>query len=211
MTRRRLIGALAMAVLPIAAGAQGPGKGMVIIVLGPPGAGKTTQAQFLKKHYRIPFFSAAEIVRKSYGKKTKESRELAPQASSGELLADDALNDLMLQSFKKSDFTRGFILDGYPANRAQAEFFNRAVGEMRLPEPAVLLLEVPDTVARQRMATRGRADDQPATVERRLADYHREIAAIQDAYLPARILRVDGTKSEPEISREIIRQLETPR
>jgi adenylate kinase len=211
MTRRQWIGALAMAVVPIVAGAQGPGKGLVIIVLGPPGAGKTTQAQFLKKHYRIPFFSAAEIVRKSYGKKTKESRDLAPQAASGELLADDALNEVMLQNFKKSDFTRGFILDGYPANRVQAEFLTGALREFRLPEPAVVLLEVPDSVARQRMTTRNRADDQPATVERRLADYHREIAAIRDAYQPASIHRVDGTKAEAEISREIVKLLETPR
>src|SRR5438874_7461098 len=101
MTRRQWIGALAMAVLPIAATAEEPGKGLVIILLGPPGAGKTTQAKFLKKHYRIPFFSAAEIVRKSYGKKkSKESRRVEPQAESGELLSDEALNQLMLQNFK---------------------------------------------------------------------------------------------------------------
>ena len=209
MTRRQWIGALAMAVVPIAASSEGPGKGLVIILLGPPGAGKTTQAQFLKKRYHIPFFSAAEIVRKSYGKKkSKESRRVEPQAESGELLSDEALNQLMLQNFKKSDFTRGFILDGYPANRVQAEFFSSTLRELRLPEPAVVLLEVPDSVARQRMMARGRADDKPATIERRLADYHREIAAVREAYQPDRMLRVDGTKAEQEISHEIVRVLE---
>jgi adenylate kinase len=211
MTRRQWIAGLAMTGVPIAACAEGPGKGLVIILLGPPGGGKTTQAEFLKKHYRIPFFSAAEIVRKSYGKKSKESRRLEPQAASGELLSDQALNELMLQNFKKADFTRGFILDGYPSNRVQAEYFSGALRELRLPEPAVVLLEVPDNVARERMATRGRADDKPATIERRLADYHREIAAVREAYLPARVLRVDGTKAKEEISREIVRVLETLR
>src|SRR5947208_14703269 len=98
MTRRQWVGALAMAVVPIAASSEGPGKGLVIILLGPPGAGKTTQAQFLKKRYHIPFFSAAEIVRKNNGKKSKESRRLEPQAASGELLSDEALNQLMLQN-----------------------------------------------------------------------------------------------------------------
>jgi adenylate kinase len=209
MTRRWLIGALAVAAFPIAAGAQGPGKGLVIILLGPPGAGKTTQAQFLKKHYRVPFFSAAEIVKKVSGKKSEVSRKLAPQAASGELLSDDMLNQLMVQNFEKSDFTRGFILDGYPANKVQADFFSGALRNLKLPEPAVVLLEVPDTVARQRMTTRRRADDDPATMERRLADYHREIDAIREAYRPERILRVDGTKAEQEISREVVRVLES--
>lgn len=208
MTRRRLIGALATAVTPVAFGFQGPGKGLVILLLGPPGSGKTTQAQFLKKHYRIPFFSAAEIVRKSHGKKSKVSRGLEPQSASGELLSDDALNQLMLLNFKKSDSTRGFILDGYPANRAQAEFFSGALRELRLPEPAVVLLDVPDKVAQERMRERGRADDAPATMERRLADYHAEIAAIRQAYPPARILRVDGARPEQEISREIVTLLD---
>jgi adenylate kinase len=180
----------------------------VIILLGPPGAGKTTQAQFLKKHYRIPFFSAAEIVRKSQGKRSKVSRGLEPQAESGELLADDALNQLMLQNFKTADFTRGFILDGYPANRVQAEFLKGAARELRLPEPAVVVLEVPDGVARQRMTARGRADDDPATIERRLTDYHQEIESVRQANPPTRIFRVDGTRSEEEISREIVRQLD---
>jgi adenylate kinase len=197
-----------MAVLPINAAAEGPGKGLVIVLLGAPGAGKTTQAQFLKKQYRIPFFSAAEIVRKSDGKKTKITRGLEPAAASGELLSDDALNQLMLLNFKKADLTRGFILDGYPANRVQADFFNGALRELRLGEPAVVLLEVPDSVAKQRMTVRGRADDAPANIERRLADYHREIAAVREAYPAARVLRVDGTKPEPEISREVVKALE---
>jgi adenylate kinase len=202
------MGALATSVIPLVARAQGPGKGLVIILLGPPGGGKTTQAQFLKKHYRIPFFSAAEIVRKSHGKKSRVSRGLEPQAASGELLGDEALNQLMLQNFKKSDFTRGFILDGYPANQVQAKFFSGALRDLRLPEPAVVLLEVPDSVAQQRMSARGRADDKPATIERRLADYHHEIEAIRQSYPPGRILSVDGTKPEQEISREVVRLLD---
>jgi adenylate kinase len=209
MTRRQWIGALAMAVAPAATtGGEAPGKGMVIVLIGPPGAGKTTQARFLKKHYGIPFFSAAEIVRKSHGKKSKISRKLEPQAASGELLGDDALNQLMLQAFKKSDFTRGFILDGYPANRVQVEFFAGALRELRLPEPAAVVLEVQDNVARERMTKRGRADDKPATIERRLSDYRAEIETIRQAYPPARVFPVDGTKSEPEISREIVRLLD---
>ena len=208
MTRRFWIVVLAMAVVPMAARSEAPGKGLVIILLGPPGAGKTTQAQFLKKHYRIPFFSAAEIVRKSQGKKSKVSRRLEPQAASGELLSDDALNQLMLQNLKKADLTRGFILDGYPANRVQAQFLNSTARDLRLPEPAVVMLEVPDSVATQRMTARRRADDNPATIERRLADYHNEAEAVRQANPPARILRVDGTRHEQEISREIVRQLD---
>lgn len=197
-----------MAVVPIAGRGQGQGKALVIILLGPPGAGKTTQAKLLKKHYGIPFFSAAEIVRKSQPKKSKATRGLEPQAQSGELLSDDVLNQVMLQNLKKADLARGFILDGYPANRVQAEFLNGAARDLRLPEPAVVILEVPDGVARQRLTSRGHADDDPATIERRLADYHQEIESVRGASPPSRVFRVDGTRSEQEISREIVRQLD---
>ena len=191
---------LSLPLLPSFVFAAGPGQGLIIILLGSPGAGKTTQAERLKREYRIPFLSASEAIKKSHGKKSKISKALSAEAASGELLSDAGLNDLMIQSIKKSDFTRGFILDGYPATKGQADFLAAQAIEMKLDPPLVLFLDVPDDVARQRMAGRGRADDKPETIERRLSDYRRELEAIRAAYPADRFVRIDGSKSEAEVA-----------
>jgi adenylate kinase family enzyme len=74
---------------------------------------------------------------------------------------------------------------------------------MKLDPPVVLFLDVPDDVARQRMLARRRADDKPETIERRLADYHKELEAIRAAYPTERFIRIDGTKPEAEVAAQI--------
>lgn len=188
------------------AATKGPGEGMVILLIGPPGSGKTTQAKFLKKQYRIPYYSAADILRHSHGKKS-----LGPHAPSGDLLSDSAVNDLMYKIFEKADHTRGFVLDGYPWNRAQVDFLGDAMRKLRFAEPVAVVLDMSDAVARQRMKSRGRADDKPDIIERRLSEYRAAAELLRGVYPASRVFHVDATKSEAEVSREIRKLLEGAR
>ncbi len=168
MVSRRHALRLALAALGGPLSAAAPGKGLVIILLGPPGSGKTTQAKFLKKEF-----------------------------------GDDSLNDLMREYIKRQDFTKGFVLDGYPATRTQAEYLARMSSEMALRSPVAIVLDIPDGVTRERLEKRGRADDNAAHTEKRIANYHLESEAIRAAYPQERVLHVDGTQAEGAVSQQI--------
>ena len=104
--------------------AQEAGQGLVMVLIGPPGSGKTTQSELLAKRYKVPV--------------------VAGDAA----LTDDGLRTRL----KALDVSRGFILDGYPATHHQADFLGALVKEMKLPSPIILQLDVPDDVVRQRLA-----------------------------------------------------------
>ncbi|MGH9656939.1 MAG: adenylate kinase family protein [Bryobacteraceae bacterium] len=173
----------------------------VIILLGPPGAGKTTQAKALSRARRIPSISAADLIKKGHGGKSKLSRAVAAPTASGDLVNDETINQLVEFRIQKRDALDGFILDGYPATEAQAKFLAAKLAERGLPAPVVVHLDAPDDVVRARMRGRGRADDKPATIERRLAEFHRERDFVLGFYKGVR--RVDATRTEKEVTAQI--------
>ena len=177
--------------------------GLVVILLGPPGSGKSTQAKHLQQSYRIPAISASELLKQSHGRKSRISRAVAAPVASGELVSDETINQLVQFRIQKRDALQGFILDGYPRTKAQAEFLAGQLKERGLPEPVVIHLDAPDAVVKQRMEARRRADDKPAIIERRLSDYHDEKDFLLGYYAPSRLFRVDATKPEKEVSRDI--------
>lgn len=111
-------------VLVMSALAQTSGKGLVLVLIGPPGSGKTTQADFLTKKYRIPV-----------------------------LTADSSMsNEQFDVRLKVLNTGKGFIIDGYPATHAQAQHLAVVVKQLNLPSPIIIQLDVPDDVVRQRLA-----------------------------------------------------------
>lgn len=210
LNRREVIG-LGLCAVTGPLYAKGPGQGAVIVLLGPPGSGKTTQAEFLKKEYKIPFLSTAEALRRSHDRKSKISKALRAQMAGGDLLTDDSLNDLMREYIRRASYAKGFVLDGYPATRSQAEYLARLMQELALDPPVAIILDIPDAIARQRLQARRRADDTPANIERRISNYHLEIEAVRAAYPAALVVMVDGTKPEAEVSRQIKAVLEVLR
>ena len=195
---RRRLACLPAAILlfPLMAAAQADKR--VIIIIGPPGSGKTTQAQRLKSKYAIPIVSMSDILKKEGGGKTALNKALKVQIAAGELVNDEMANDLVRKRIAKKDAARGFILDGYPATAGQANYLEKSLAELGLPAPHVVSLDVPDSVAMQRMASRGRADDDAGLAQNRLTQYRSEERLITERYGKS-ITRVDGTKSPDEV------------
>ena len=179
------------------------GENLVVILLGPPGSGKSTQATYLRRKYGIPTVSAADLIKRGHGGKSPVSRAVAAPTASGDLLNEEGLNQLVRYRVEKRDALSGFILDGYPTSKKQAEYLASLLDERKLPPPVVIVLDAPDSVVKSRMNQRRRVDDKPAVIERRIADYRREEQFIVDYYGKGRLYRVDATKTEREVSAQI--------
>jgi adenylate kinase len=180
----------------------------VILLLGPPGSGKTTQAQNLRRHYRIPILNMADILKKAGGK-VNFNRQLRVPLASGEMVNDEVANQLIHQRISQKDALRGFLLDGYPQTAKQAEYLQAQLKERGLPDPVVLVLEVPDNIALERMSNRRRADDTPELSRQRLAAYHQESQFVQ-SHFSRNIKKVDGTLPPKEVWLQIQRVLSGP-
>ncbi len=200
MTRRIL--PLFLCAAAIAAGAD---HRFVIVLIGPTGSGKTTQADFLKRRYGIPSINITEIIQRNRGElnaeKTPGINEGSPQDNLG-------INELVNNRIRQMNTQRGFVLDGYPATKDQADYLATLLRDMHLPAPVILQLDVPDAVLRERLAKRQRSDDKPTLIEQRLKDYHREMDMIRDYYPQANIWTVDGTRAPAEVSKTIVSILE---
>jgi adenylate kinase len=182
----------------------------IILLVGPPGSGKTTQAGFLAKKYGIPAFSMADLLKKemSSGRKDAISKSLAGAIASGELLPDDAATDLIKLRLFRADLRKGFILDGYPATAGQAKALDRMLQEQDLPKAVVVVLDAPDDVIRKRMIARDRADDKPEIIERRIRAFRDEAALLAGWAGQTHVVRVNANAGVANVSTQIVAGLE---
>jgi adenylate kinase len=181
----------------------------VIILVGPPGSGKTTQAKFLSKKYGIPEFSLADLLKEKFaGKKDPVSKGLAADIASGEMMPDEAANELMKLHLLRANLKKGFILDGYPATGGQAKELNRLLEDQQLPKPVVVVLEAPDDVIRKRMLARHRVDDKPDIIDRRIREFREQAALLADWSGRTNFVKVDASASIPNVSSQIVAGIE---
>jgi adenylate kinase len=190
--------AIAFAIVQTAVAQLQPAR--TIILIGPPGSGKTIQAEYLRKRYKIPAVSMSQLLQQEVHRNSAMGVALAPALSSGELLGDGPANDLMMARLLRPDAGRGFILDGYPATEGQARALDQWLADHNLPKPIIVVLQVPEEVSRNRMIRRRRADDQPDNIERRLRDYREIGRLVEQRYGTGRIVRVDGTGAPPQVA-----------
>lgn len=175
-----------------------------LIFLGPPGAGKGTQAQILAETYQIPHISTGDILRQAVAEKTPLGQKAKDYMDKGELVPDDLILDLIRERLSLADTANGWILDGFPRNVAQAEFLDKLLVELDLAPDCILNLEVPDEMLVTRLLERKRGDDNEETIRRRLEVYHRDTVPVIDFYTQKGTLKaVNGNLALKEVTAEL--------
>ena len=182
---------------------------MRMILMGPPGAGKGTQAQVVAERYSIPAISTGDIFRKN----ASEGTELGIQAQrfmdAGEYVPDKLTNLMVRNRIDEPDAERGFLLDGYPRTLAQVEELDGMIKHTGHVLDAVVVLTVDkeELVQRllQRAETEGRADDTEDVVRRRQEVYHDQTAPLIDVYRDRGLMiEVDGMGEVDEVSKRVL-------
>ena len=127
---------------------------MRLILVGPPGAGKGTQAVQLAKHFGIPHISTGDIFRSNLKAETELGKLAKSFMDKGELVPDSVTNEMVRDRFKQADVKKGFLLDGFPRNIAQADELSKILQEVNLSLDAVLELQIADAEIVRRLSGR---------------------------------------------------------
>ena len=181
---------------------------MRLVLVGPPGAGKGTQAKFLAAHYQIPHISTGDIFRANLKAGTELGNKAKSYMDKGELVPDDVTNEMVRDRLNESDCANGFLLDGWPRNVVQAEVLRSIMLEKKTPLDAALEFSLPNEVIIKRLSSRltcracgapaeagatncpvcngselyQREDDKPEVIAKRLAVYEEQTAPIISFY-----------------------------
>lgn len=174
---------------------------MRLLIFGPQGAGKGTQAGLLAPHWGVPHISTGDIFRANIANNTSMGVQVAAALASGELVPDSVTQVMLAARLLEPDAQRGFILDGFPRTTEQAQWLDAHVEGDGLD--AVILLTVPDEVLVHRTVQRGREDDIPEVISRRLAIYHETTEPLLRFYGPL-VIPIDGDRPVPLVHQEII-------
>jgi adenylate kinase len=174
-----------------------------LIFLGPPGAGKGTQAKLLAELLNIPHISTGDILRNAIALATPLGQKAQSYVDKGELVPDDLLLDLVRDRLNQADAEKGWILDGFPRNVNQASFLDDLLQKLN-QNCECINLEVPDEVLVARMLGRGRRDDNEETIRRRLEVYHNETAPLIGFYRERSTLRaINGDRPLEEVTESL--------
>ena len=202
---------------------------MNIIIFGPQGSGKGTQAEYIARRHHVPYVSTGDIFRYHLKNQTALGAQVMSYLSAGQLVPDELTNQVVKDRLSRPDCADGFVLDGYPRNKVQQDFLNQLTGI-----DFVIVISLADETAIARLAGRlackcgatyhltynppaqpgvcdscgdtlfRRDDDQPAAIAQRLEIYHRQTEPLFAAYRAKGVLYdVDGAPSIEAVSRQI--------
>jgi adenylate kinase len=189
---------------------------MRLLIMGPPGAGKGTQATRIAEHYRIPAISTGDIFRAMKHADTPLARQVREIMESGGYVSDEITNEIVKDRLARPDCQQGFLLDGYPRTLQQVQTLDDYLAETNRPLGAVisLLADTDEVVARllKRAAIDGRSDDNEETVRVRLQVYAEQTEPLLDVYRSRGVLvEVNGLGEIDEVSERVFAALDAHR
>jgi adenylate kinase len=184
-----------------------------VLLLGPQGAGKGTQAKRISAEYGIPHIASGEILRAEMDAGTELGLRVKDVYDRGDLVSDDLMIELIRNRLEQPDTEAGFVLDGFPRTTVQAEALDSMFNDIGRNFSVAFALQIPDQVAfdrlRRRAEVEGRADDTDEAIQRRLDNYHRETEPLIEYYRTrGNLVPIHGNRSENEVFSEISRALE---
>jgi adenylate kinase len=186
---------------------------MNLLLLGPQGSGKGTQATRIAADHGIPHVSTGDMFRAAIAAGSELGRRVEPILAAGELVPDELTVELIRERLGQPDARRGFVLDGFPRNLAQAQALDRMLGEIGRDLDAVLYFDLPDAVAIERLLGRaraeGRTDDTPDVIQRRLGIYHEQTEPLAEYYRARdRLVPLHAERTVDEVYAELQDALE---
>ncbi|WP_337181332.1 adenylate kinase [Shinella sp.] len=192
---------------------------MRLIFLGPPGAGKGTQAKLLTEKYGIPQLSTGDMLRAAVAAGTDVGQRAKAVMDAGQLVSDAIVNEIVSDRVDSPDCARGFILDGYPRTVPQAEALDRILAGKGIALDAVIELKVDEDALVKRMENRVaetiaaggtvRSDDNPEAFKRRLTEYREKTAPLSNYYASTgKLQTVDGMANVDKVTAQIAEILE---
>jgi len=175
---------------------------MKILILGPQGSGKSTQAELLAKKFQWPHIEMGGLLRSAADEDTEEGRKIRLSVESGTLVDFGPTVEILKRRLLKSDCSQNYVLDGFPRNINQIKLFDP-------PLDKVIYLTLPDEIAIKRLTKRGREDDTPEIIRQRLEIFHNETEPVLDYYKGKGILEeVDGTPDIETIFNDLTTRIE---
>jgi adenylate kinase len=184
-----------------------------VLLLGPQGAGKGTQAKRISSEYEIPHVASGEILRDEMSAGTGLGERVREVYDRGDLVSDDLMIELIRNRLEQPDTEVGFILDGFPRTTVQAEALDSMFSEIGRNFSLAFALQIPDEVAFERLRRRAqlesRADDTDEAIRRRLENYHRETEPLIEYYRTrGNLVTIRGDRTENEVFADIQAALE---
>ena len=180
-----------------------------VIFLGPPGAGKGTQAERLAEHLRIPRISTGDMLREHIVQGDELGKAAAPYMAKGGLVPDHLLVEMIKKRISEPDCAHGYILDGFPRTLPQAEGLEQMIGGTA--DVIVFDMEVPHDELMRRLSGRGRDDDKADAVKKRLQEYAERTTPLVDYYRErSRFHRIDGFRPQETVFGQLTSVIEGP-
>ncbi|MDQ2845036.1 MAG: adenylate kinase [Actinomycetota bacterium] len=182
---------------------------MRMMIIGPQGAGKGTQATRICADLGVPHISTGDLFRENINGGTDLGKLAQTYMDAGKLVPDEVTQQMVAERLEHDDASGGFLFDGFPRNTGQAEWLSDLLSDHQIPIERVILLTAPDEVLVERMLARGRADDTDEAIRQRLDIYHAETLPLVE-YYGDQVVQVDGVGDVDDVHERVLKALALP-